>query len=166
LDEFSKLLQLYTYARSERLQLLATQFLNSTVHVWLVKPVATGEVGDKVRQLYEWLSGTLRKQKIRGWKIRDSFACFLDRYLACDPSQVTWPAPDEKDEQQQLDRLNSLPVSLLPMMGSDRDIRVRFRVAVINARLFAIAHRVQHSALAMYDMIKRWYTIDIDKCEL
>jgi ataxia telangiectasia mutated family protein len=165
LDEFAKLLQLYTYARSEQLQLLATHFLDSTLHIWLIQPVVASEVGDKVRQLYEWLSGTLRKQKIRAWKIRDSLARFFDRYLACDPSQVAWTVlDDDEDEQQKLERLNGLPSALLPMMSSDEDIRVRFRVAVVNARLFAYARRAQHPVLATYDAIKQWYTVDLDKC--
>jgi ataxia telangiectasia mutated family protein len=140
LDELGSLLQLYEYARSKRAQLLAAQFLDSTLDIWASRQIAIGEVLGKVQHVCDWLSGALKKQKIKDWLVRDFFARFLDRYLAKDP-----------------------PNALLPMMNSDEDIRVRFRVAAINARLFAVARHVEQPAAELYDSIKQWYTVDLDE---
>jgi ataxia telangiectasia mutated family protein len=154
LDELSHVLRLYEYARSRRAQLLATQFLDSTLDTWASRQIVMGEILGKVRYFCGWLSGALRKQKIRDWFVRDFLARFLDRYLAKDPDQFAWS--DEEEPK-------NLPDALLPMMSSDEDIRVRFRVAVINARLFAVARHMGRSALSLYDSIKHWYTVDLDK---
>jgi serine-protein kinase ATM len=158
LDELGSLLQLYEYARSRRAQLLAAQFLNSTLDTWASQHIVMGEVLGKVRYFCDWLAGALKKQKIKDWFVRDFLARFLDRYLAKDPDQSAWSGPDDEKEHTE-----HLPDALLPMMTSDDDIRVRFRVAVINARLFAVARHVGRSALALYDSIKHWYTVDLDK---
>lgn len=158
LDELGNLLQLYEYARSRRAQLLAAQFLDSTLDTWASGQIVMGEVLGKVRNFCDWLFGALKKQKIKDWFVRDFLARFLDRYLAKDPDQSVWSGTDDEDTEH-------LPDSLLPMMTSDEDIRVRFRVAVINARLFAVARRVGRSALTLYDSIKQWYTVDLDNYE-
>lgn len=159
LDELSKLLQLYAYARSNRLQSLAARFLDSTLDIWASSEVAIGDALDKFRQLCKWFAGALRKKKIRAWAVRDILARFLDRYLIKDPTESTWTSTgDDSDEAE------GLPSALLPMMGADADIRVRFRVAVINARLFAFARRVHRPVVDMYNAIKESYTVDLDKC--
>lgn len=155
LDKLGNLLRLYEYAKSRRAQLLATQFLDSTLDTWASRQIVMGEVLGKVQHFYDWLSSALRKRKIRDWFVRDLLARFLDRYLAKDPDQSIWSSEDSEEE--------NMPDALLPMMGSDEDIRVRFRVAVINARLFAVARHVGRSALSLYDSIKQWYTVDLDK---
>ena len=160
LDELSRLLQLYEYARSKRTQLLAAQFLNSTLDIWASRHIVIGEVLRKVRDFCDWLSRALRKQKIRDWVVRDFLARFLDRYLVKDPHQHTWSDSGSEEACPE-----HLPGALLPMMTSDEDIRVRFRVAVINARLFSVARHVGLSALELYSSIKEWYTVDLDKCE-
>ena len=155
LDELGSLLQLYEYARSKRAQLLTAQFLDSTLDTWASRQIMIGEVLGKVRHICDWLSGALKKQKIKDWFVRDFLARFLDRYLAKDPEQFAWSGSDNA--------VQHLPDALLPMMTSDEDIRVRFRVAVINARLFAVARHVGRSALSLYDSIKQWYTVDLDE---
>ena len=158
LDELGNLLQMYEYAKSRRAQLLATEFLDSTLDTWASGQIVMGEVLGKVRHFCDWLSGALRKRRIKDWLVRDLLAQFLDRYLAKDPNQSTWASADSDEEDAE-----NMPDALLPMMGSDEDIRVRFRVAVINARLFAVARHVGRSALSLYDSIKQWYTVDLDK---
>jgi ataxia telangiectasia mutated family protein len=158
LDELGGLLQLYEYARSKRAQLLAAQFLDSTLDIWASRQIAMGEVLGKVQHVCDWLSGALKKQKIKDWLVRDFFARFLDRYLAKDPGQSTWSGQDGENANTE-----HLPNALLPMMNSDEDIRVRFRVAAINARLFAVARHVEQPAAELYDSIKQWYTVDLDE---
>jgi ataxia telangiectasia mutated family protein len=161
LNELAKLLQLYAYARSRSLQALAIQFLNSTLDIWASRQVAIGEVLDKVRDLCAWLSGALHRRKIRSWMVRDLLARFLNIYLLKDPHQWAWESHGDNESEGQ-DDLS--PIGLLPFMNSDEDVRVRFRAAVINARLFAVARIRQSSAMEMYKTIKRHYTVDIDKC--
>ncbi|RDB20837.1 Serine/threonine-protein kinase TEL1 [Hypsizygus marmoreus] len=161
LNELSRLLQLYAYARSEQLQSLATQFLTSTVDIWASPGVAIGEALDKVKQICKWLSGALRKKKIRAWAVRDLIARFLDRYLLLDPTEAAWSIVDEQESNE----VQEKPSVLLPMMGADEDMRVRFRVAVINARLFTFARRVRRPPPDMYNSIKQSYTVDLDNYE-
>ncbi|KAF8634560.1 hypothetical protein AX17_004150 [Amanita inopinata Kibby_2008] len=166
LNELSRLLQLHAYARSSRLQLLAIQLLQSTMELWLTEPVSREEVGDKIRQLCEWLSGALRKKKICSWLARDSFARFLDEYLAKDPTQNVWSVPDEQEtDDEQKERLAGLPGALLVMMNLDEDIRVRFRVATLIGRLFTVAHHVGLDALATYTDLQKHLTNNLDNFE-
>ena len=116
-----------------------------------------GEVLGKVQHFCGWLSVALKKQKIRDWSVRDFLARFFDRYLARDPDQSVWSGPDEEQHTE------NVPDALLPMMTADEDIRVRFRVAVINARLFTVPRHVGQSAVSLYNSIKEWYTVDLDE---
>ena len=155
LKKIGDLLQQYNYSRSEKLQLLVTQFLDSTLHIWSQESMANSEIGDDIREFCHWISSILKDNKIRSWKLRDFAVRFLDRYLHTDPSHSVW-ARDGVD-------MDCLPANLLPILGADRDIRVRFRVAVVNARLFSIARTVGQDALVLYDTIKRSLTTDLQK---
>jgi serine-protein kinase ATM len=162
LDKLAPLLGTYIYSRSERLQLLVTQFLHSTLPIWLQKSVATTDVGHHIRQLTAWLSEIVRNKKIRYWRVRDSIIRFLDDYLALDPRQEIWTLFDDDDgvgtsEFQQ-------PVAILPFLGADEDIRVRFRAGVANARLFSLARQIGQDAEGVYVDIKEWLTREMDKC--
>lgn len=159
LDALAGLLQTHTYSLTKRSQLLVVQFLDATLDVWSSRLISIGEVLHKCQGFCDWLSGTLRKQKIRAWSVRDFFARFLDRYLSKDPEQLSWAGSDSI-----ADSPDGLPDALLPMMTSDEDIRVRFRVAALNARLFGLPRHQGRSALDVYSSIKKWYTVDLDKC--
>lgn len=160
LDKFADLLPQYQYARSERLQLLVTHFLDSTLHLWIQNPVANSEVGDHIRSLCVWISGMLKSNKIQSWRTRDRVACFLDRYLAQDPFQVVWSEGEDGGGTE------LLPAIMLPGLGADEDIRVRFRAAVANSRLFTIARVVGQDPILLYDTIKRSLTLNILECAL
>jgi len=153
LDKIEQLLTQYNYSRSEKMQALATQVLDSTLHLWLQDSVKSSDVGEDIRVLCRWISDILREDKIRSWRLRDLVVRFLDRYLAMDPKQAAWPISE--------DGLEVLPANLLPILGADRDIRVRFRVAVVNARLFSIARDIGCEPLVLYNTIKQRLTIDL-----
>jgi ataxia telangiectasia mutated family protein len=55
---------------------------------------------------------------------------------------------------------------MLPGLGADEDIRVRFRAAVANSRLFTIARVVGQDPILLYDTIKRSLTLNILECAL
>ena len=152
LNQMSDLLKQYQFARSERIHQLLIDLLDSTLSTWLTPQAQSSDVGEMVGQLCAWLAKALRKQKISTWTLRDALAQFLDRYLSLDPSQTYW-APTEED----------LPTALLPMMTADHDIRVRFRVAVLNTRLFDLEVHTGQSPTTMYTVLQKWYTVDLEK---
>lgn len=157
--KFEPFLIQYEFAKSERLQLLVTRLLVSTVHIWLPGSVAMSDVGSDIRQLWDWLANSLKSGKIRGWRVRDAFARFLDRYLSLDPGQGAWSLGDEDEDAKRIAERS--PSALLPMLGSDRDMRVRFRAAVLNARLLPLCRQVGCSDIDMYMTIKQWYTDEL-----
>ncbi|KAF8163206.1 hypothetical protein B0H34DRAFT_744937 [Crassisporium funariophilum] len=167
LDGFAGLLTQYAFARSEALHRLVVDFLDSTLSIWLTPNAqADDNISSKVRSLRDWLSIAIKAKKFRTWTVRDALALFLDRYLSMDPAGVCWGSAGEDDDEDTIQkRLESLPTDLLPMMAADDDIRVRFRVAVLNARLFTLEHRTEQTPLQTYDLSKQWYTVDLDNYE-
>ncbi|KAG6854273.1 hypothetical protein C0991_008967, partial [Blastosporella zonata] len=165
LHEFSQMLQLYQYSRSNRLQAVVIQFLASTLGLWASMDVAIGDTLDRIRQLCHWLAKALMNGKIRSWGVRDLFARFIDRYLTHDASEQAWGASESESEDES-DR-DLPPSSLLPEMGGDDDVRVRFRVAVLNSRLFAFARRAEprRSTSDVYIRIKQKLTIVLEDYE-
>ena len=157
MNSIQDLLQNYAFSRNECMQSLVVQLLDSTLATWTLPSVASSEVGGRVRELCEWLSGLLGSEErppFAAWTIRDQLAQFLDRYLVRDPTQASWSVEDNQACE---------PIALLPRMSKYDDIRVRFRVAVINARLFTVAPHLGVSPLDLYDTMKRYYTLDLDK---
>ena len=152
LNQMSDLLKQYQFARSERIHQLLIDLLDSTLSIWLTPQAQSNDVGEMIGELCAWLAKALRKQKISTWALRDALAQFLDRYLFLDPSQTYWSSTEE-----------DLPTTLLPMMTADHDIRVRFRVAVLNTRLFDLEVHTGQSPTAMYTVVQQWYTIDLEK---
>ncbi|KAG6890108.1 hypothetical protein C0995_012059 [Termitomyces sp. Mi166 len=157
LDTLMQLTPSYRYARNDRLQSVVIRFLESTLEIWASASAAIGDVLEKVHKLCQSLSGALKKGNIRSWRVRDLFARFIDRYLEQDPLEQPWASQAE----------DWFPSSLLPAMSQDDDIRVRFRVAVKTARLFAFArHTVPRRATKeMYLVIKNRLTIDLNNRE-
>ena len=82
----------------------------------------------------------------------------MKRYLAEDPGQVIWSTA-LPDEELGAVESEALPAAILPMLGADQDIRVRFRVAFDNASLFGFGRDPSQ----LYSEIKGWLTDDIDK---
>lgn len=162
LDKFDQMLKQYTYSRSEKLQLLTTQFLDATLHHWKQDNVSSSEVGDRIRDLCQWLSDTLRRNQIRSWRTRDCVARFMKRYLVEDPEQVIWTMVSPDDEGRNI-KTEASPAAILPMLGADQDIRVRFRVAFDNASLFTVARKTGRDPSQLYSEIKGWLTDDIDE---
>ncbi|KAF8966296.1 hypothetical protein BDZ97DRAFT_2057533 [Flammula alnicola] len=162
-DKFEHLLTEYSYSRSERFHQLLLDLLTSSLGVWKSDDAKAEQVHEKFRQFCSWLSGALRSQKIRSWTLRDAFSRFLDRYLSEDPTQESWALQDEFKKEE--DYQDCLPTSLLPRLNADPDMRVRFRAAVINARLYSLSDHLQALPLEMYDLMKKSYTVDVHNYE-
>ncbi|KZT10138.1 uncharacterized protein LAESUDRAFT_748044 [Laetiporus sulphureus 93-53] len=170
LEKLGSLLTPYEYSRSEKLQLLALEFLESTMHLWLQPRLASSEVGWRIGELWRWFHDTLSEGYIGSWKIRDRLVQFLNIYLMRDPGQVGWKTCTDdgegesqsqnavfdrrKSEEQQKNKPSISPIAILSTRSADDDIRVRFRAAVANARLFSIAHEVGQDAFQLYNAVK------------
>lgn len=169
LDKFGELLTRYDYSKSERLQLLTIHFLDSTISVWSETNVASGPVGRRVRELWGFFCKMLKSGKVRSWKIRDQLIRFLDTYLTQDPKQEMWTVygdgdddDDDDSDQENVEEDDGIsgkansspnrasPTAILPSMGMDEDIRVRWRAAVVNARLFTISRNTNGNQLELY----------------
>jgi serine-protein kinase ATM len=161
LDKFSSLVaENYTYGRREMVLLLLVFFTQSTLPIWLHENVRSTDVGKNVSDFLQWFSQLIKKNSARSWKVRDAIARFLDDYLSHDPAQSFLNA--EQDLSQNTDP-DSLPSALLPLMGEDEDIRVRFRVASLNARLLSVTQPFNVDLMVLYTSILGHMTIDTDK---
>lgn len=158
LEKLGDLLELHTHSRNVDLQLMAVDLLDSTSHFWLQKSNAGTDVGDHIRDLCGWLSHNMMKRKFVSWKTRDFASQFFARYIAQDPSESFWPTICQKKPVER-------PSTIIPMLNMDQDIRVRFRAAVVNARLFTLARFAGRNSLDMYNIIKEALTKDLSNYE-
>ncbi|KAG2132781.1 hypothetical protein DEU56DRAFT_812008 [Suillus clintonianus] len=158
LDKFEDLLGSHTHGRNVNLQVMAVDLLDSTSHIWVQKSIADTDVGDHIRELCGWLSHNMIKRKFTSWKMRDFASQFFSRYIAQDPSESFWPTVCQKKPVER-------PSTIIPMLNMDQDIRVRFRAAVVSARLFTLARFAGQNSLDMYNAIKEGLTKDLSNYE-
>lgn len=158
LEKVGDILSEYQWSRSEGLTSFIIHLLQSTMHIWISKPVAEGEVGDQVRALCHWLAGVLEKEEggARSWSCRDSLVRFFDQYLEQDPSEDVWMDFGQSEVEVS-------PSSLLPNFGNDDDIRVRFRAATANARMLSPATLMGSDPTSRYVFIKEALTANLDE---
>jgi ataxia telangiectasia mutated family protein len=156
LDKLGDLLDLHAHNRNVDTQLMAVDLLDSTSHFWLQKSNADSDVGDHIRDLCGWLSHNMMKRKFVSWRMRDFASQFFARYIAQDPSESFWPTVYQKKPIER-------PSTIIPILNMDQDIRVRFRAAVVNARLFTLARFASQNSLDMYNIIKEGLTKDLSK---
>ncbi|KAL4265494.1 hypothetical protein AB1N83_004973, partial [Pleurotus pulmonarius] len=136
----------YAYAKNDLLQDLVIRALDSTCHIWLAPSDQLEGVRNKVSQFCGWLCATPSQKLFGSWRVRDSVACFLDRYLDCDPTQVAWAELNGKKLAR--------PADLLSVMIADDDIRVRFRTATLAPRLLALVRLNARRPEDIYDNIR------------
>lgn len=130
------LLRRYSHALNDQFHFLVADLLKSSLHIWMNKEAATCAIGEHVQDLCGWISNMVEAtdtKKMTRWKIRDLVARFFAGYLAKDPLQTFWPADCHDVEIKR-------PMSSLLALNLDKDIRVRFRVAILTANLFAVDH--------------------------
>lgn len=156
-EEFASLLGQYSFSRNERFHRVVLDLLTSSLGIWKTQDAKADDVEEQFRQLCCWLSNTFVKDNIRSWSLRDAFSQFLDRYLSEDPAQGTWLYLDDRITEENCE--NFLPTSLLPKLNGDPDIRVRFRAAVSNTRLF---YQAEPGDITPYNHITDSLTKDVD----
>lgn len=134
LDALNDFFTSYEHEQSKRMQQIISQFLHAILELWL----SSAEVRDQVKDLPKWLLKHHRKEKAKYRTERDAFIRFIDLLVLRQPHSLEWLLLKGKGVLSEEDLLTSLP---LKAWNRDNDIRVRFRVAILNARLF---HAIQH----------------------
>ncbi|KAF8892281.1 hypothetical protein BD779DRAFT_1512002 [Infundibulicybe gibba] len=150
LDTIPDWLPAYAYSRS---------FLDSTMEIWSAAGTTSAVVVNRAQKLYIWLAGLFSGKNFNSWKVRDSMARFFDKFISMDPHQRALISGANSIPQ------DTLPIQLLPTLGSDEDIRVRFRVAVLAARLFSTTTSAGISPVLLYRSIIDGQTRDTNEYE-
>ncbi|CDO73330.1 hypothetical protein BN946_scf185008.g93 [Trametes cinnabarina] len=155
-DRIEVLLDTYAFSHIEDSQLLFVQTLVSTSSLW------RGSSGDEdileAAQYYCAQCVKRLKKPLRcSWRVRDAIVRFLDAYLASDPAQKFWTESGVAKEE--------LPASILPTVGGDHDIRIRFRVAATCPRLFTVGRLAGRRPLDVYHEIHRYLSANQEHFE-
>lgn len=159
LDTLDDFFGSYEYEHSERMQQLVSQFLHSILDLWL----ASAETRSQISALPKWLLKRHRKGTAKYRTERDAFIRFIDKMTLKDPRALEWLLLSGDKELSDEVLLTSLP---LRMWNQDNDVRIRFRVAILNARLF---HAIQHLDVypsSLYGGIQEFYSdIEVNQYE-
>lgn len=147
LGKLLSLSEVYTYQGIEETFLLVVNALDRTSHIWMDPAVAASEVGGKARMFCWETIDRLRQRAQRSWRVTDAIIRFLDRYLTRDPKQEIWAMPVAKTETPNEEQF---PAAVLPTLGNDDDIRIRFRIAATSPRLLTVGQLAQRDL--MYDV--------------
>ena len=158
LRDFGDILRQYSYSKQQSVIIAFLDFLHSALCVWKLDDDLAKAVHSDLRESYAWLAGLLMKGTSRSWVLRDAIARFFGRYLEEDPTQRTW-----MDDSGDVDQRGHPPAAFLPILNNDRDIRVRFRAAFINAGLFSISHHFGQQALELYESMKKYFPPHLEK---
>lgn len=141
-----------SFAKREQMHLEVIRFLDSTIDVWLQPSAAN--VLDKVQSLFKFYSDMIARKKVRSWRIRYALSCFMSGYLDKDPWQKAWNIVEADC---------SPPSDLLPQLGSDEDIRVRFKLATLSAKLLSPANLAGKDASTVYLELKKGLSKDLSE---
>lgn len=129
LDALGEFFGSYEYEKSEQMQQISSQFLHAIIELWF----SNAEIRSQVKALPKWLLKRHRNEKAKYRSERDAFIRFVDQLVLRQPRSLEWLLLKQNEELSDELLLSSLP---LEAWNRDSDIRVRFRVAILNARLF------------------------------
>lgn len=141
----------YEYEQSERMQRIVSRFLHSILDSWLTN----AEVRTQVDALPKWLLKSHRKGKAKYRTERDAFIRFVDKMALQEPQALKWLLSTGSKGPSDEVLLTSLP---LRMWNQDSDVRIRFRVAVLNARLFHAIQQLDIYPSVLYTGIRDFYS--------
>lgn len=142
--------------RDPQLFLYVIQCLQSSLRQWM--GTTDKDLVGSVEGLLGWIL-KIRDAHVAHWNmwsVRDSFARFLEQLILLYPRYEPWPT---KNDQQEARR----PVDLLVDMCGDLDIRVRFRVAASNSRIFHVAKQLDISEVELYRMLRGALTNNLER---
>lgn len=157
LDALDEYFGSYEYEQSEYMQQISSQFLHAILESWL----SNAEVRAQVEALPKWLLKRHRKQKAKYRTERDAFIRFVDRLVLQQPRSLAWLLLRQNEELSDEVLLSSLP---LGVWNKDNDIRVRFRAAILNARLFHAIQRLDIYPSTLYTGIQGYFNqVEVDQ---
>lgn len=138
LEAFQEFLSSYQFCRDEGMQLLAIDFLDSTIHLWLQPSVSDADFGQHVRSTCSYFVKSLTDGKLRSASIRARLLRFVEHYLEIDPTEAFWRTPfgDSGREKLVSARKFTLPLT------RDVDVGVRFEAATVLPNLFNSSTRI------------------------
>ncbi|KAH9888765.1 hypothetical protein C8Q73DRAFT_708136 [Cubamyces lactineus] len=149
LEQLDPLCTEYHFSHSEEAQLLLVQTVAATSRLWR-DPYTDSPAGERARFLCWQFTDRLLNPRHRSWRVRDAIIRFFDEYLVDDPAQESWLKPSQDDEPPPEEKL---PAAVLPTLGNDDDIRIRFRIAATSPRLFAAGRRAGRTSMGVYSEI-------------
>ncbi|KAJ8489343.1 hypothetical protein ONZ51_g2973 [Trametes cubensis] len=156
LTQLDPLCQEYDFRYSEDAQLLLVQTLAATSRLWR-DSYADSLAGERARFLCWQCTSRLLSTHHRSWRVRDAIIRFFDEYLVDDPAQESWTKPSQDYEPPSRDKL---PAVVLPTLGKDNDIRIRFRVAATSPHLFTASRRTGGASMDVYAVIHQHLSTD------
>ena len=156
LTQLDPLCQEYDFRYSEDAQLLLVQTLAATSRLWR-DSYADSLAGERARFLCWQCTSRLLSTHHRSWRVRDAIIRFFDEYLVDDPAQESWTKPSQDYEPPSRDKL---PAAVLPTLGKDNDIRIRFRVAATSPHLFTASRRTGGASMEVYAVIHQHLSTD------
>ncbi|KAI0704256.1 hypothetical protein BC835DRAFT_810570 [Cytidiella melzeri] len=160
LKRLGTLLGTYNYSWNDSVLILAARLLQSTMHIWLDPTAVDNNARSNAEAMGRWLVTVLvnlqtqQEPRIISWRGRDSIVSFLEEYLAQDPAEIAWMSQSTEDGPKE----DLCPHVVLPQLGSDDDIRIRFRAATANARLFYHANALGLLPIELYSAIRESLT--------
>ncbi|KAJ3512128.1 hypothetical protein NLJ89_g3702 [Agrocybe chaxingu] len=168
MDIFGSLMGQYRYSRNQEFLQILLDVVQSTLGIWQHNDPTAQDVHFKFQNLCHHFARCLRTGNIPSWRLRDSVAIFLGSYLSVDPSRAFWGEPIEpkkKYEEENEEPPARLPEELLRLLNNDPDMRVRFRVAAVNASLFSITRQLERTPVELNTWLKKSYSVDADQWE-
>ncbi|KAI9064013.1 hypothetical protein FKP32DRAFT_1665872 [Trametes sanguinea] len=148
LERVDELLQNYAFKNIEEAPLLIVRTVEATSQ-WWCGSFADKEVGAYCRFYARQCIEQVKKPT--SWRVRYAIIRFFGHYLALDPKQDSW----WKDDDGYAFNPDALPAAVLPTLGNDYDIRIRFRVATTCSRLFDVGRLAARRSLEVYQDIHR-----------
>ncbi|KAI8996521.1 hypothetical protein BD414DRAFT_534221 [Trametes punicea] len=139
----------HVFKHNEEAQLVVVRTLEATSHLWR-GAFSDKEVGEKARYYASQCVKRLRSSHQRSWRVRDAIIRFLHQYLVSDPTQEIWAQPNAEGESPAPE---DLPAAVLPTLGNDDDIRIRFRIAATSSHLFTVGRLAGRPPLDVYKEI-------------
>lgn len=143
LDRLETMYLLYELEQSETLLMFVIGLLEGTMHLWLGPSTSVLQsIQHGARDLSHSLAAAIQEEFTgqqygleTSWQFRDAVVRYFRKYLCSDPAERFWT-----ESKTNLDLENPAtdvekPSDILVLLTADRDIRVRFRVAVDNAHL-------------------------------
>jgi hypothetical protein len=161
LDHLGELLKSYGHPRCEKMQLILLAFLECVMPLWTKADDVDKDFSVQSRVLLHWFSEMLVTQKIHSWKSRDRLTVLMGSYLAIDPQQSIWSV--SSSDESEFVSSEYLPGTMLVNLGSDCDVRVRFRAAETAAGVFRSLKHTETNPMAFYQDVRAQLSVAIDE---